>query len=517
MAKERSSGRGVSGVGVVALLGALGAACSSADAGVTSDDDLVGGVEAQDGDFPSTLVVKGNCTVSKVGPRHILTAAHCVFDEAGRAVRADFQPGATMYVSSRAVVDNTAPPEDAGYRAVTLAKVHVPPVYFEETVEAGWPRVLSQTAAPDVALMEITEASARAIADVPEAAVDLAPLRAGERVVIMGYGCEKGVSAAKDYSRVRLKTKATRLVGIEAAIHEGSYVTGKDTPYAENLAMQYLFTPGQGAEAEQASLCPGDSGGPVYRDDGRARTIVGVNAYYSFADASIDPDRVSKTNWHTRLDGASRFDTGSWLASLGVRTTGGASSDRFSGCDVSGKTGRTVCGALARHVRARGGEDAFGAPTTEARLERGPSGAFAWTQRFERATLSVAGGVVSESGDAGASRCAGIAPDGAYCGAALGDPDPRALYRCVGGAVAERTVCGSRCEARAPGTPDACVAQVIDPCAGASSGDGRYCGAALGGGEAGALYQCKGGVTFAKTVCPAGCKAERPGVPDRCN
>jgi hypothetical protein len=57
----------------------------------------------------------------------------------------------------------------------------------------------------------------------------------------------------------------------------------------------------------------------------------------------------------------------------------------------------------------------------------------------------------------------------------------------------------------------------VDPCKNATLGDGRYCAAGLGDSETNALYNCQGKVTFAKTVCPKGCKQERAGVPDHCN
>jgi hypothetical protein len=496
----------------------LAAACSQASEEATADDDLVGGDQAKDGDFPSTMIVRDNCTVSKVGPRHILTAAHCVFDEGAGQIRAEYQPGATIYVSSRTDVDNRAPLESAGYRAVTLVKVHVPGVLYQEKVTNGWPRPLLESAAPDVAIMEITEGTAPAIADVPEAAIDLRPLAPGDNVVIMGYGCEKGVAAEKDYSRVRLKTKATKLVGVDATVHPGSYVTDPSSPFAKNLEKQYLFTPGQGIAAEQASLCPGDSGGPVYRDDGGANVIVGVNAYYSFADQATDPARISKTNWHTRLDAESRFDVGSWLKSLGVKTTGGAATTHYDGCTTSAKTGRSACGEIGKYAAQHGGEATFGAPTTEARFERDAAGAWRWTQVFADKTVSIVDGAVHVEDAGAAKRCATVTVDGAYCGTALGDPDARVLYKCKGGAVAERTVCATTCKAMPPGTPDACAPEGwVDPCKNATLGDGRYCAAGLGDSETNALYNCQGKVTFAKTVCPKGCKQERAGVPDHCN
>jgi hypothetical protein len=54
-----------------------------------------------------------------------------------------------------------------------------------------------------------------------------------------------------------------------------------------------------------------------------------------------------------------------------------------------------------------------------------------------------------------------------------------------------------------------------DPCASASLGDGAYCGSTIGG-DAGALYDCQGGKTASKTVCPMGCQTNPAGVADAC-
>lgn len=498
------------------LVGLLGASCAPSGDSAAESDDLVGGTMAAEGEFPSTLVILGGCTVAKVGPRHILTASHCVMNEGEHRLRAEYEPGQSIYFGRGVTLTPTTPPESAGYRRVTLARTHVPPVVFEERITNGWPRVLLESAPPDVALLELTQDSEAALADVPAAAVDLTPLALGAAVVIGGYGCEHGVKGAKDYSTVRLKRKSTKTLGVEAAIHPGSFVSGAETAQRYNLEKQYAMTPGQGLSAEEASLCPGDSGGPVYVDDGTASRIVGVNSYYSFADASIDPVRISKTNWHTRLDAESRFDVGSWLASLGAATIGAQPSERHSACAASASTGRLVCGAFLRHVASSGGEGAFGAATSVARFERDASGAWHWTQRFGARALVLDGATVRESTSEPAP-CAAVDLDGAYCGASLGDPDARALYRCVGGAVAERTLCDHGCQANPAGVPDACASAVeIDPCTQATSGDGRYCGASLGRPGDTALYQCKSRTTFARVACASGCKVEPPGTPDRC-
>lgn len=498
------------------VFASLTAACAPADGGSSASDELVGGTVAAEGEFPSTMVILGGCTVAKVGPRHILTASHCVMNEGEHKLRAEYEAGRAIYLGRGVTLEQTTPPESAGFRRVTLARTHVPPVVFEERITNGWPRVLLESAPPDVALLELTADSEAALADVPSASVDLSTLPVGAAVVIGGYGCEHGVKGTKDYATVRLKRKSTKTVGVEAALHPGSFVAGGDSAQRHNLEKQYAMTPGQGLAAEEASLCPGDSGGPVYVDDGTASRIVGVNSYYSFAEASVDPVRISKTNWHTRLDTASRFDVGSWLASLGAQTIGGEPTERHSSCVASATTARLVCGPFLRHVDAAGGEAIFGAPTGEARFERDALGAWTWTQRFGARSLVLDGAVVRESTSAPAP-CAQVSPDGAYCGAALGDPDARALYRCVGGAVAERTLCAHGCQANPAGVPDACASAVeVDPCVNATSGDGRYCGASLGRPSDSALYQCKSRTTFARVACTSGCKVEPPGTPDRC-
>ena len=98
-------------------------------------------------------------------------------------------------------------------------------------------------------------------------------------------------------------------------------VTRPNDPVLANVAGSYAITPGKRGVRTSASLCPGDSGGPLYRTNGRADTIVGVNAYYSFAPEAEDPKRVSVTNWHTRLDTDARNGVGAWLVDLGVATT----------------------------------------------------------------------------------------------------------------------------------------------------------------------------------------------------
>lgn len=515
-------------------------ACSSGEQPSTADGDLVGGAAASAGQFPSTLNVRSSCTTAKVGPRHILTAAHCVVTEYSPEdpVRYDFRPGAVIHVTNSASLDTST---DVGFRAVTIKKTHVHPGYAEAASTAV--PVLGREVPPDVAVIELDESAEATLADIPDAAIDLTPVRPGDPLVIMGYGCELGVNAEKDYSKARLKFKKTTALGIDSQLHEGSRVTSRDSLFANYLERQYVFTPGAGQDApdvgaadgadggaadggaaaagegaprsEEASLCPGDSGGPVYREDGASRLIVGVNAYYSFKPQSADPSRVSVTNWHTRLDGESRFDIAGWLASIpGVRLHGPPPSDRFARCTNEKSA---VCGAIADAVKAD--PAAFGKPGSAPRFEQDPKDAavWRWTQSFEYKKVALDretnAPIITEILDE--TRCA---PDkhGKYCGVTLGDPQAKTLYTCERGAIKERVVCSTVCQSNPSGVPDACAADGWRDYCEKARKDGRYCGGALGDGNPKALYQCVGKRTFKKIECAKACSPQPSGVPDKC-
>jgi hypothetical protein len=55
-----------------------------------------------------------------------------------------------------------------------------------------------------------------------------------------------------------------------------------------------------------------------------------------------------------------------------------------------------------------------------------------------------------------------------------------------------------------------------DPCRGATSGNGLYCGQTLPGGTSSVLYNCQGGVTASTTSCSCGCTVEPAGTSDKC-
>lgn len=105
--------------------------------------------------------------------------------------------------------------------------------------------------------------------------------------------------------------------------------------------------------------------------------------------------------------------------------------------------------------------------------------------------------------------------DGAYCGGSLLGGDEAKLYHCVAGSTASADVCAAGCQVQPPGVADSCK-PTGDPCNGAVSGDGPYCGVSLGGGDPNTLYVCQGQATASSTVCTSGCQVMPPGVADVC-
>ena len=292
-----------------AMLALGGAACASpSDAtepdSEQGDDALVGGQAATLGQFPATVYLKSGCTATKVAPKRLLTAAHCVLDPATVSIR--FPKGSKISV--------TRDPAK-GYVDVEIADALVHPTWLKACEDAycAASSVTARLDAADVAVLEL----ATDLDDVPVAPVAAAPLAAGERVTVLGYGCTVGVLVPDDRAAISLKYAETTLVPADRAVHDGSAVLASDVAQVAGI---YSLTAGPGAAKANAGLCPGDSGGPLYAKRDGALVVVGVNSNYTLGPEANDEVGLPITNWHTRLDDASRHSVAAWLRSVGVPT-----------------------------------------------------------------------------------------------------------------------------------------------------------------------------------------------------
>jgi hypothetical protein len=257
--------------------------------------DLTGGAAATTGQFPATLHI-GGCTAAKVGPRHILTAAHCVVNREG-VMNADLRPGATMRVTNEINPAGT-------HRAIVVRRTSVHPSW----TPGSW--ALKEPVPTDAAVIEVEGG----LDNIPTAPIDLSALSPGTPVILQGYGCESGLQGPG--STPRLKFFDTQLV--DASVLSSSQIGPHpgEAPVS-SLRQSYLFTPARAIDPSGASLCPGDSGGPMYTRRNGQLFVVGINAYYSFLSNNRQAG-IAAYNWLTRLDDRTRHLVAQWLVNLGV-------------------------------------------------------------------------------------------------------------------------------------------------------------------------------------------------------
>lgn len=262
-----------------------------------TDAALIHGRVASPGQFPGTLFLRTGCTAAKIGPKAILTAAHCVYDASAAGVKRAYANGRTIELSQD---------PSAGFRQAVVAETRIHPAWVDACgrTYCAASAVTAELDAPDVAVILLE----RELDGVPTAAVDTTRLDPGDRVTVLGFGCEDGVLVPDDRTTKTLSYAETRIAAASRVAHEGSFVTSADTPRVDSL---YAVTLGPGAAKARAGLCPGDSGGPLLRRKNGGYVVVGVNANYTLDGR--EEAGMPVTNWHTRLDDGSKHDVGTFV------------------------------------------------------------------------------------------------------------------------------------------------------------------------------------------------------------
>ena len=269
----------------------------------TTEDALSGGFHplptfARD---TGTLLIKDNCTAARVGPRHIITAAHC-----------------TTHLRQGSYLSITQSPSDlnADWSTIQVARVWVHPSWTAVNLLCGPSLKCSRDyGASDVAVIQTTYDLPNTITS---ARVGTQRYEANgylRRVFITGYGCEGGIGGY---------TSPVRSLGVALSPIEPVSTINNFGPVLTSYQVgpfdgSYLLTPGASHPNGSASLCPGDSGGPLFLDRPvypggpgyPTNVVIGINADYTFNGSGL-----STFNIHTRLSDDAPNRVGRWLQTV---------------------------------------------------------------------------------------------------------------------------------------------------------------------------------------------------------
>jgi len=251
------------------------------------------------------MVVKDGCTVAKIGPRSMLTAAHCLFDLRRGTPNALYQSGNLISLTYANPKDRTRSAQ--GSFVVRSARIH-PSYRNSPLVGCGKSCTWEEAFGTDISDVGVVT-FAEDLPEIPTARLQRSAPRLGSTVFITGDGC----TAPGGARGAGFLWHETRVIPATYLDHEGSFARSS----IDTIDRGYVITPGMSADyftLKKASLCPGDSGGPLYAED--KTTIVGINAYYTFKPNG----GPSAYNMHTRISSGGR-NTRDWIDL--ARTQGG--------------------------------------------------------------------------------------------------------------------------------------------------------------------------------------------------
>ena len=255
---------------------------SCSNEAIDSQVNIINGKEGLESQVsPASLFIihltgnKGACSATRIGPKTIILAAHCVVYENTRKLTV----GKEIYYGRTDDNNRT-------YQA-TIKKIHL-----KDWQGSKFERATNGNGL-DMAVV-VLERPLRN--NIKIAKIDPKKVRENDPVLITGYGCRK--MTGPDYADKHFQYSLSQAASINKLFHLFSVTPAMLLPGKRQYIRENYWITGGLSGGGNSSLCPGDSGGGVFRANDNLK-IIGINSDYTF---NLFKGRTSAANLFVRLD-----------------------------------------------------------------------------------------------------------------------------------------------------------------------------------------------------------------------